>query len=70
MPLCSCLNLALQNKSFRGQPLVILSEKEIHQCISHFVVQCEKCGKQFKVEEDTSYHFPLLFWTSIPRQTT
>jgi hypothetical protein len=49
MSLCVCVNLALQNKSFRGQPLLILSEKEVHHCVTHFIVQCEQCGKQFNV---------------------
>ena len=59
---CSCVEIAIQSQTFRGQPFTILEEKEVHSCMTHFVVECDKCKQKWKVSEDFSYHYPLLFW--------
>lgn len=60
---CSCVELAIQNRAFHRQPFTILEEKEVHSCVTYFVIECEKCKQNWKVEEDYSYHSPRLFWT-------
>jgi hypothetical protein len=62
MPSCHCTELAIQNKTFRGQHFTILEEIEKHSCVTHLVIECNKCKQIWRVEEDFSYHHPLLYW--------
>lgn len=66
MRTCNCTELAIQNKTFRGQPFTILEELENHS-LTHLVIECNTCKQKWKVDEDFSYHHPLLYWT---RHTT
>ncbi|MEZ4903555.1 MAG: hypothetical protein R2822_18215 [Spirosomataceae bacterium] len=63
--LCGCVKIAINNQSFRGHDFRIVEANDKVMNLIQYIVACNHCNKQWKVEEDYSYHYPLSYWTAV-----
>jgi hypothetical protein len=40
----------------------------VHEGWSEIFCECRTCGRRYKVDEDTSYHFPTYTWSDVSNE--
>jgi hypothetical protein len=61
---CRCVTVALGKTPANAAGMVIVSKQE-EPYLSKTVVECPECLAQWQVDEEDSYHYPIVTWTRV-----
>jgi hypothetical protein len=61
---CACQQLSGRPQD-ADPALLRVAGQVVREGWSEIFCECTRCGRRWKVEEDTAYHFPLWRWTDV-----
>jgi hypothetical protein len=67
--LLQCACQALKNRPSECADVVKVVRDIVHEGWSEIFCACRRCGRRWKVDEDTSYHFTTWQWSDVTNES-